>query len=110
MGKLSLEESLKSHEAIKCFEEDYGWESFRPVKVFKKGKIKYSLDAVQIIVKHGTYGSDLRELNILWDEGGMKDYKKKGLFYPYSSVYVKVEYINNVLVIHADNNIEIIIG
>ena len=110
MGMLSFDKSSESHMAIISYENEHDWNSFQSVKVLVSGAVKYSINNVRIIVKHGTYNSDLCELNIMWEEAGILNYKEEKLFCVYSSEYVEMEYRKGVLIIHASRNMDIIIG
>ena len=45
----------------------------------------------------------------MWDEAGYSNYKELGLYGSYGSSYYQMTYIDGILTIKSDDNVEIVI-
>jgi hypothetical protein len=111
MGKkLKFDDASNSHRAIMDYEDIYDNSGFRKILVKQNGEEKLVLDSVKVMSMAGGYGdSDLRRLDILWEESGLKNYKDRGLYGIYSADYCHIEFENQQLIVHSENNIDIYI-
>ena len=109
-NKLPMQEAFDSHEAIKNFQKEYGSNSKRSIKVSQNGTEVLMFPDVTVIVSPGTYGSDLSEINIVWDDAGVRDHRALGLYVVYSSVYCPMEFIRGRLIVHGNDGMVVEIG
>lgn len=96
--KLSVEESLKSLDAINNYRIDNPGNQKKRVVVVKRGKTIFN-DVVSVIA--GDYNIYFK-VDIIWEDAGF-NYRENGLYGNYSSTYNVVTYDNNVLNIYSDD-------
>lgn len=107
-----LEDSLAmaSERAAKAFEDRYGWDSYRTI-AYGAGKGTKIVDNVQVQVRPKQYGkSDLRSVDIFWEETDLKNYRQLGLYGRYSCTYNKMSFKDDTLVIESDDGLKICIN
>ncbi len=109
-SKLPLEDAIIYHEALKKFEKKFGINSKASIWVSKDGKEIFAFSDVTVIVHHGTYASDLYEINIVWEDAGVKDYRALGLYVVYSSEYCPMKFVRGRLVIQGNEGMVLEIG
>lgn len=109
-NKLPMQAAFDSHKAIKEYQKVYGSNSKRSVWVSKKGKEILAVSDVTVVVSPGTYGSDLYEVNIVWDDAGLRDHRAIDLYVVYSSMYCPMEFVKERLIIHGNDGMVVEIG
>jgi len=105
--KMDFSKQLESHGSISQYEQDYDRASNRKLVVVKNGNRILKLKDIRVTVGEGMYGTDLKYVNINWEEAELENYKDFKLYGIYSSVYCKIEYNHSTLVIYSDNGITI---
>lgn len=105
-NKLSVGEGLESMSAVLDYLKDNGTLTLpKNVSVIKNGKLIVN-DKIDILaLKFNSY----MRVDILWEDSGYEDYKDLGLYGLYGSSYYRMTYIDGILKIKSDDNVEIVI-
>jgi len=111
--KLDFLVAVDSHNAVLEYEREYGQSSYRNIEVYKGKSLQIELGNVHVLSGPGSYGdSDLRKIEIFWEEAGIKNYRGLNLFGIYSCDYCRMSFDegNKTLKIMSDNGITICIN
>lgn len=105
-NKLSFGEGLESMSAVLDYLRDNGTLTLpKNVSVIKNGKLIVNDKIDVLALKFNSY----MRVDILWEDSGYEDYKDLGLYGSYSSSYCRMTYIDGILTIKSDDNVEIVI-
>lgn len=105
-NKLSFGEGLESMSAVLAYLEDNGTLTLpKNVSVIKNGKLIVNDEIDVLALKFNSYMS----VDIFWENSGYEDYKDLGLYGLYSSSYYRMTYVDRILKIKSDDNVEIVI-
>lgn len=101
IGKeLPIEEQMQSHNAILEFSRVYGENSDRIVIVTPKEGTTHQVKANVKVQKSEYAGNDLKAVEIEWDGTSVEKLAMPG---KYSSVYLRITYHHDILVIKDEN-------
>lgn len=75
------------------------------VSVIKNGKLIVDDKIDVLALKFNSY----MRVDIFWENSGYEDYKDLGLYGLYGSSYYRMTYIDGILKIKSDDNVEIVI-
>lgn len=105
--KLSNTESSKSHKVLSNFKKVNGYSSKKDIVVKTANGIDEVFKDVRVVIRDNSYGTDLCEIDIIWEDAGLteKEYRAKGLYGIYSSVYCKIREQYHKILIYSDHNI-----
>ena len=110
-NKLSHSQAMASERAAQAFENRYEWNSLRTISYDAGEGDTQIVNDVPVQVYPKQYGkSDLRSVNISWEDAGLKDYRKLGLYGSYSCTYNKMSFKDDTLVIESDDGLKIYIN
>lgn len=96
-------------------------ESMRAVLDYLKDNVIVTLPKNVSVIKNGKLIVNNRidvsafncniymRVDIMWDEAGYSNYKELGLYGSYGSSYYQMTYIDGILTIKSDDNVEIVI-
>lgn len=105
-NKLSFGEGLESMSAVLAYLEDNGTLTLpKNVSVIKNGKLIVNDEIDVLALKFNSY----MRVDIFWEKSGYEDYKDLGLYGLYGSSYCRMTYVDRILKINSDDNIEIVI-
>ena len=106
-NKLSVGEGLENMSAVLDYLKDNGTSLTLPknVSVIKNGKL-----IINKIINVATFDCNIyMRVDIMWEDAGYSNYKDLGLYGSYGSSYYRMTYVDRILKINSDDNIEIVI-
>lgn len=105
-NKLSIGEERESMNAVLDYLKDNGTLTLpKNVSVIKNGKL-----IVNEIINVAAFDCNIyMRVDILWEDAGYSNYKDLGLYGLYGSSYYRMTYVDRILKINSDDNIEIVI-
>ncbi|EFX57078.1 MULTISPECIES: hypothetical protein [Streptococcus] len=105
-NKLSVGEERESMSAVLDYLKDNGILTLpKNVSVIKNGKLIVN-DRIDVAV----FDCNIyMRVDILWEEAGYTRYSDLGLYGSYGSSYYRMTYVDRILKINSDDNIEIVI-
>ena len=105
-NKLSVGEERESMSAVLDYLKDNGILTLpKNVSVIKNGKLIVN-DRIDVAV----FDCNIyMRVDILWEEAGYTSYRDLGLYGSYGSSYYRMTYVDRILKISSDDNIEIVI-
>ena len=105
-NKLSVGKAQESMSAVLDYLKDNGTLTLpKNVSVIKNGELIVNDKIDVLALNFNSYMS----VDIMWEDSGYEDYKDLGLYGLYSSSYCLMTYVDRILKINSDDNIEIVI-
>lgn len=105
-NKLSVGEERESMSAVLDYLKDNETLTLpKNVSVIKNGKLIVNNRIDVVVFDCNIY----MRVDILWEEAGYTSYRDLGLYGSYGSSYYRMTYVDRILKISSDDNIEIVI-